>query len=341
MNLKVSAKMHEDLLYAANFYQNPYGKFVYSTRRTEDALLRRGLITYDVTEDNYPVITVKGWAYLASQGVKRRAEDPGRLTLEEALEEAYRAPAQDAERAPVSFTRAEAEEFVHSFTGPTGALYATPQYRALMADATKSDGRQRGYVIREDAPAPEAFEVGQRVVVQRPGQPPRTGAVADIHAAPGYVTVLDDRNGIKYTYPSRFVTASPAEKTPQPPVTPEVVQALATLRLEARKWFGPAGADALEVLENAGVFAAIDAAPRCTCPPSYAANDQHEEGCPQAPKAPPAADTPAKGQCEHCRRDVALLRSGVPILHSCWASTSGARDAYGPRDIYGRGSSSR
>lgn len=93
--IKVSPKMHEELVMAANWYQNSRGVVAFCGRRTEDALIRRGLITYDTHQpDNYPVITVKGWEYLASTGYKRRAEDPGRLTLEEAWDDAH--PAEDS-----------------------------------------------------------------------------------------------------------------------------------------------------------------------------------------------------------------------------------------------------
>lgn len=91
--LPVSDVMRDELIYAANLYQNSAGVVAYANRRTEDALLRRGFITYDTHRaDNYPVITVKGWDYLASTGYKRRAEDPGRLRFDDALTEAYRQP---------------------------------------------------------------------------------------------------------------------------------------------------------------------------------------------------------------------------------------------------------
>lgn len=89
--LNVSSRMHDELIFAANFYANAHGIVAYCPRRTEDALIRRGLITYDTNRnDHYPVITLKGWAYLeASIGFRRRAEDKGRLSLSEALEAAY------------------------------------------------------------------------------------------------------------------------------------------------------------------------------------------------------------------------------------------------------------
>lgn len=84
-------------------------------------------------------------------------------------------------------------------------------------------------------------------------------------------------------------------------VTPEMVQALRTLRMypESNPDFPGIGA-AIDILDNAGVYAAIDETPaggvlaaisNCTCPPSYAANDHHDAGCPDAP-----AETPC---CEH------------------------------------------
>lgn len=86
----LSDKMHEELMYAANRYQNADGVVAYCPRRTEDALFRRGLITYPTGRyDTPPVITVEGWAYLAGKGFQRRAEDKGRLTLGEALIHAY------------------------------------------------------------------------------------------------------------------------------------------------------------------------------------------------------------------------------------------------------------
>jgi|GEM_PF-4457151 len=69
-----------------------------------------------------------------------------------------------------------------------------------------------------------------------------------------------------------------------PKVTPELIQALATLRTNVRSdETSERVSQAIVILDNAGVFAAIDAAPACTCPPSYAANDHHDGGCPQAP----------------------------------------------------------
>lgn len=52
---------------------------------------------------------------------------------------------------------------------------------------------------------------GQKVTVQLPGRTPRTGTVAHIHTAPGYVSVLDDRNRSVSTHPVRFVSAKAPE----------------------------------------------------------------------------------------------------------------------------------
>lgn len=56
------------------------------------------------------------------------------------------------------------------------------------------------------------YSVGQAVTVSRPGRDSRTGTVAHIHTAQGYVAVVDDRNRGVTTYPERFV--SPAESGP-------------------------------------------------------------------------------------------------------------------------------
>lgn len=73
--------------------------------------------------------------------------------------------------------------------------------------------------------------------------------------------------------------------TVQVTITPEVIAALAVLR---GTYLEPDASDAFNVLDNAGIFAAIDEATGydtngCTCPPSYAANDHHETWCPKAP----------------------------------------------------------
>lgn len=103
--------------------------------------------------------------------------------------------------------------------------------------------------------------------------------------------------------------AAQSDAAPTPKITPEMVQALATLRANVRSdETSDAVAQAIVILDNAGIFAAIDPAEctcppeerrrsgtdnhylecpqaptSCTCPPSYAANDHHDRGCPQAP----------------------------------------------------------
>lgn len=49
-------------------------------------------------------------------------------------------------------------------------------------------------------------------------------------------------------------------------ISPEVIAALRVLREQDR---GPEFRDAMSVLDNAGIFAAIDAAAECTCPSGY------------------------------------------------------------------------
>lgn len=74
----------------------------------------------------------------------------------------------------------------------------------------------------------------------------------------------------------------------QETITPDLVEALATIRNQPGRTTEEALAnilEAFEVLDNAGIFAAIDqAVGKCTCPPSYAANDYHEPNCPEAPE---------------------------------------------------------
>lgn len=202
MELKVSAKMHQELLVSANWYQNSHGVVAHCNRRTEDALLRRGLITYDThREDNFPVITVKGWAYLASKGFNRRAEDPGRLSLEEAREEAY------AER-------------------PC------------------------------DVPAP---------AVIRPARKGLEPSVGTVHV-------------------NKHVR-----------VTTEMTRALAMLRGRAVFYPGDDIQNAIDILDNAGIFSAIDEATgydvdpepepvsKCDCPGVVRRTGQHLNGCPGDP----------------------------------------------------------
>lgn len=73
----------------------------------------------------------------------------------------------------------------------------------------------------------------------------------------------------------------------KPNITPEMVQALRALRANVRSdETSEAVAQAIVVLDNAGVFAAIDAAAGCTCPADERAKsgtDNHYIECPQAP----------------------------------------------------------
>lgn len=65
-------------------------------------------------------------------------------------------------------------------------------------------------------------------------------------------------------------------------ITPEVTEALAKLR--NTHYADMSWQDTFEILDNAGVFSAIDEAiSKCDCPPSYAANDHHRYTCPVAP----------------------------------------------------------
>lgn len=87
---------------------------------------------------------------------------------------------------------------------------------AAQGDAwiTYADGR-KVTLVQVEAPETEGYTQGQPVVVQRPGQTPRTGTVAHIHTAPGYVAVLDDRNRSVSSYPVRFVSAVVTEEEPE------------------------------------------------------------------------------------------------------------------------------
>lgn len=119
-DMKLSDQMHSELLFAANAYQNARGVLALCPKRTEDALVRRGLVTRDpAVAGNNPVITVKGWDYLASKGFNRRAEDPGRLSLEEAWDEAVALvqPAEEPEAVDVSQTMHDELVYAANFGG--------------------------------------------------------------------------------------------------------------------------------------------------------------------------------------------------------------------------------
>lgn len=78
-------------------------------------------------------------------------------------------------------------------------------------------------------------------------------------------------------------------------ITPEMTAALAALRGFARKESGWAVRDAINVLDNAGIFAAIDEATgydvdpepeqvsKCSCPGGTWDGQQHLTGCPGDP----------------------------------------------------------
>lgn len=80
--------------------------------------------------------------------------------------------------------------------------------------------------------------------------------------------------------------AAQSDAAPTPKITPEMVQALATLRANVRSdETSDAVAQAIVILDNAGIFAAIDAA-ACTCPPEErrrSGTDNHYLECPQTP----------------------------------------------------------
>jgi hypothetical protein len=75
---------------------------------------------------------------------------------------------------------------------------------------------------------------------------------------------------------------------PEPTVTPAMIEALAWLR---NGWDGDNSEKAIEAFEmfdNAGIFAAIDAVTKCTCPPDErrkSGTDNHYIECPEAPVA--------------------------------------------------------
>lgn len=93
----LSDRMYEELYQAARFgYQ---GEMVTCNRKTEDALLRRGLVTYEYDGSRFaaaapghgrnPVLTVAGWALLGRTASIERPADSGRYSLAQAQAEAY------------------------------------------------------------------------------------------------------------------------------------------------------------------------------------------------------------------------------------------------------------
>jgi hypothetical protein len=89
----LSPTMLDAMLYGAC---QGYQGSVSANRRTEDALIKRGLITYDhnvmgTDGDHwlYPVITAKGWTFLWETNKVTRPADDDRLPIGSALEEAH------------------------------------------------------------------------------------------------------------------------------------------------------------------------------------------------------------------------------------------------------------
>lgn len=105
----------------------------------------------------------------------------------------------------------------------------------------------------------------------------------------------------------------------QEATTSDLVEALATIRNQPGRTTEEALSnilEAFEVLDNAGIFSAIDqAVGKCTCPPSYAANDYHEPNCPEAP-------TPARtGDCKCSKGE--LFREHLMGCPATTKTTSG------------------
>lgn len=108
----LSPTMLDALLYGA---QRGYQGSVNANSRTENALERRGLITWNhnVTGDTgyywpFPVITAKGWAFLWETNKVTRPADDGRLPIGSALIEAYTedSPADDSSARMEAYTEA-------------------------------------------------------------------------------------------------------------------------------------------------------------------------------------------------------------------------------------------
>ena len=94
-------------------------------------------------------------------------------------------------------------------------------------------------------------------------------------------------------------------------ITPEIIEALRVLRREVP------GA-AFNTLDEAGFFAAIDAA---------------------TPDAAPAAPAPAEtATCDHCRGDYKPKKDGTLRPHTCWRYDEDLTTVvFGPLDFRGRG----
>src|SRR5258706_881186 len=92
-NSKLTRQMVEVLRYAAGSHQGSAG---HVKVKTENALMERGLLTYDhsVKALNgdpwlYPVLTVAGWSWLWDQYGIERPDDPGRMSLIRAWDDAH------------------------------------------------------------------------------------------------------------------------------------------------------------------------------------------------------------------------------------------------------------
>jgi hypothetical protein len=103
-------------------------------------------------------------------------------------------------------------------------------------------------------------------------------------------------------------------------ITPEVIKALATLRDQAYGGSNGPLMTAINVLDNAGVFAAIDEATgydidpeaerisKCTCPVLERKYGGHHPGCPGDPEA----ERVSKCTCPAVRRHVGFHNAGCP-----------------------------
>lgn len=105
----LSPVMLDALLYGA---RQGYQGSIRTNRRTEDALERRGLITWDhevrdSTGDRWlsPVLTTEGWALVWYAAKVERPADEGRLPIGSALKEAYDPTTSEAYKARQAGTR--------------------------------------------------------------------------------------------------------------------------------------------------------------------------------------------------------------------------------------------
>lgn len=160
-------------------------------------------------------------------------------------------------------------------------------------------------------------------------------------------------------YDTEVVVAEPEkeESMTDPKITPDVVKALATIRNQPGRTSDEALAnivDAFDVLDNAGIFAAIDEATgydidpeaervsKCTCPPSYLNNNRgrHQYGCPGDPAEwgdMAYTEAPETVPCDHCRGDFSPKKDGSLRKHDCRRYNQEAKTiVYGPLDIHER-----